>query len=254
MRDRARVSIRGHRGQLEVESRLGEGTWGRGINVQDGTVTLVDFMPLSDDPEKVDVIRLVRGVSGRIAIRMELALRFGYGKTVPWVRRRDYGIHAVAGPDAVERPAAISLGRRPTFYEDAEVSLLVTADGFWRRGHMVPMKPVADAAAEASPSVRHLLVVPRLGIDVPWSPGRDRRWDDCMAAAAPGGDPERTDAEDPLMIIYTSGTTGRPKGALHAHCGFPMLTCWNPTAGSCPRASKRFCRAKRHVWKPCGGV
>ena len=72
------------------------------FETEDGTATVVDFMPLSDDPEKVDVIRLVRGVSGRVSMRMELALRFGYGKTVPWVRRRDYGIHAVAGSDAVE--------------------------------------------------------------------------------------------------------------------------------------------------------
>lgn len=72
------------------------------FETEGGTASLVDFMPLSEDPEKVDVIRLVRGVSGRVAMRMELALRFGYGKTVPWVRHRDYGIHAVAGPDAVE--------------------------------------------------------------------------------------------------------------------------------------------------------
>jgi GH15 family glucan-1,4-alpha-glucosidase len=74
-----------------------------------GTATLVDFMPLSDDPEKVDVIRIVRGVSGRVTMRMELALRFGYGKTVPWVRRRDYGIHVVAGPDAVELVTPVPL-------------------------------------------------------------------------------------------------------------------------------------------------
>ncbi len=66
-------------------------------------------MPLSDDPDKVDVIRLVRGVSGRVKMRMEIALRFGYGKTIPWVRRRDYGIHAVVGPDSVELVTPISL-------------------------------------------------------------------------------------------------------------------------------------------------
>lgn len=79
------------------------------FETEDGVVTLVDFMPLSDDPEKVDIIRLVRGVSGRITMRMELALRFGYGKTVPWVRHRDYGIHAVAGPDAVELVTRVPL-------------------------------------------------------------------------------------------------------------------------------------------------
>ncbi|MDN5752684.1 MAG: glycoside hydrolase family 15 protein [Nitrosospira sp.] len=79
------------------------------FETDDGRVTLTDFMPLSGDPEKVDVIRLVRGVSGRVTMRMEIALRFGYGKNIPWVRRRDYGIHAVAGPDAVELVTPVPL-------------------------------------------------------------------------------------------------------------------------------------------------
>jgi GH15 family glucan-1,4-alpha-glucosidase len=79
------------------------------FETEGGTVTLTDFMPLSDDPDKVDVIRVVRGVSGRVKVRMELALRFGYGKNVPWVRRRDYGLHAVAGPDAVELVTPVPL-------------------------------------------------------------------------------------------------------------------------------------------------
>ncbi|MGE4218042.1 MAG: glycoside hydrolase family 15 protein [Alphaproteobacteria bacterium] len=79
------------------------------FETETGSAALVDFMPLSDDPAKVDVIRLVRGIKGRVAMRMELALRFGYGKTVPWVRRRDYGIHAVAGPDAAELVTPVPL-------------------------------------------------------------------------------------------------------------------------------------------------
>jgi GH15 family glucan-1,4-alpha-glucosidase len=68
----------------------------------DGEALLIDFMPLTDDERKVDVVRIVRGISGTVALRMELILRFAYGTAVPWVRRRDYGISAVAGPDAVE--------------------------------------------------------------------------------------------------------------------------------------------------------
>jgi GH15 family glucan-1,4-alpha-glucosidase len=67
-----------------------------------GEVALIDFMPLTDDEDKVDVVRIVRGMSGEMPMRMELILRFDYGQTVPWVRRRDYGLSAVAGPDAVE--------------------------------------------------------------------------------------------------------------------------------------------------------
>jgi len=67
-----------------------------------GEAALVDFMPLTDDEEKVDVVRIVRGVRGEVELRMELILRFNYGQAVPWVRRRDYGLSAIAGPDAVE--------------------------------------------------------------------------------------------------------------------------------------------------------
>jgi GH15 family glucan-1,4-alpha-glucosidase len=67
-----------------------------------GVATLYDFMPLSDDEERVDVARIVRCEHGHVDFDMDLVLRFNYGQAVPWVRRRDYGISAVAGPDAVE--------------------------------------------------------------------------------------------------------------------------------------------------------
>ena len=105
---------------------------------------------------------------------------------------------------------------------DAEATLLVTADGFRRRGQVVAMKATADAAAAAAPSVRHLLVVPRLGQTVSLQDGRDHLWPDLVGRQPDACDTVRTDAEDPLMIIYTSGTTGRPKGAVHTHCGFPI--------------------------------
>jgi GH15 family glucan-1,4-alpha-glucosidase len=68
----------------------------------EGTVTLTDFMPLTEDEEKIDVVRIVDGVSGRVRMNMELVLRFNYGQAAPWVRHRDYGLSAVCGPDAIE--------------------------------------------------------------------------------------------------------------------------------------------------------
>lgn len=105
---------------------------------------------------------------------------------------------------------------------DCEARLLITADGFLRRGSVVPMKEVADAAAAQAASVERVLVYPRLGREVPWTEGRDVRWEDALAGQPRVRPTERTDAEDPYMIIYTSGTTGRPKGALHTHDGFPI--------------------------------
>ena len=74
-----------------------------------GTVQVLDFMPLSDEDEQVDVMRIVRGVRGTVDMGMELILRFNYGQAVPWVRRRDYGLSAIAGPDAVELHTPVAL-------------------------------------------------------------------------------------------------------------------------------------------------
>ncbi len=116
---------------------------------------------------------------------------------------------------------------------DADASLLVTADGFWRGGKRVPMKTVADAAVAAAPSVRHVLVVQRLGdlpagtpdnptTTRPTSPLSETAWSSIVPRQSDRFETERTEAEDPVMLIYTSGTTGRPKGAVHTHCGFPI--------------------------------
>ena len=107
---------------------------------------------------------------------------------------------------------------------DCEASVLITADGFLRRGAWVPLKAVADEAVAAVPSVRRVVVVRRAGeaIETPWTPGRDAWWDDPVegeSSATVGGD---VDPETPYLLIYTSGTTGRPKAAVHVHGGFPI--------------------------------
>jgi len=67
----------------------------------DGAATLIDFMPFSDDERCVDVVRMVRADHGRVTMRMELTMRFGYGRTIPWVRKTDVGLTAIDGPDAL---------------------------------------------------------------------------------------------------------------------------------------------------------
>lgn len=109
-----------------------------------------------------------------------------------------------------------------TRLSDCDARLLITADGFFRRGKIVPMKSTADAAAALAPSVEHLLVYRHAGNEVAWQPERDRWWHEALADQPTTYATEQTAGDDPYMIIYTSGTTGRPKGAVHTHAGFPI--------------------------------
>ena len=104
--------------------------------------------------------------------------------------------------------------------QDAEAKVLITADGSYRRGVAVDMKAIADEAAEASPSVRSVVVWNRLDADVVWNPPRDVRWDELLQGNPGRFETERLPAEHPLLLAYTSGTTGRPKGSVHVHGGF----------------------------------
>jgi acetyl-CoA synthetase len=113
--------------------------------------------------------------------------------------------------------SATALGAR---IADAEAKLLITADGQFRRGKPAPLKEAADQAVADANTIEHVLVVKRIGIDVPWTQGRDLWWHDVVEQASPEHNAEAFDAEHPLFLLYTSGTTGKPKGIVHTSGGY----------------------------------
>jgi acetyl-CoA synthetase len=107
---------------------------------------------------------------------------------------------------------------------DAQAKVLITADGGWRRGNVVPLKVNSDEALADAKSVEQVVVVRRTGHEVPMERGRDHWYHELMASASPDCPPEPMDAEDPLFILYTSGSTGKPKGVLHTTGGYSVYT------------------------------
>lgn len=106
--------------------------------------------------------------------------------------------------------------------QDCDARLLITADGFWRRGKEVALKDVADRAMARLPGIEHCLVISHTGRSCTWDNARNRWWHDLVVAGGPPVETVPTAADDPYMILYTSGTTGRPKGSVHIHAGFPI--------------------------------
>ena len=103
---------------------------------------------------------------------------------------------------------------------DAEAKLLITADGAWRRGQVVPLKESADTALGETPSIEKCLVLRRTGQDIPMVDGRDVWWHDLVPDQPADCPCERMDAEDLLYLLYTSGTTAKPKGIMHTTGGY----------------------------------
>jgi len=103
---------------------------------------------------------------------------------------------------------------------DAESKVVITTDGFYRRGKPLPLKPNVDEATANTPSVKKIVVVKRAGINVPMKEGKDVWYHDLVAKQSDVCESEKMDSEDRLFILYTSGTTGKPKGIEHVHGGY----------------------------------
>jgi len=157
-----------------------------------------------------------------------------YMPMVPEVVSILYGCFAV-GAIAVPIFSGFGVDATATRIDDAEPSVLFTADGFYRRGSEIRLKGTADEAIAAAGHVEAVVVYDRLGTrgegdadaeaaeggdhDIPWTDGRDRWWTDAVETQPDEFETRELDADQGSMLLYSSGTTGEPKGIVHTHAG-----------------------------------
>src|SRR5262249_51716946 len=104
---------------------------------------------------------------------------------------------------------------------DAGAKLVITADGGWRKGQVVPLKANVDAALPHMPTVEKVVVLTRTGSDVKLG-SKDIAWAELVNKQSATCEPEWVESEHPLFILYTSGSTGKPKGVLHTTGGYAV--------------------------------
>ena len=104
--------------------------------------------------------------------------------------------------------------------EDSGATLVVTADGGWRRGKVVALKPVVDEALVKYTKVSRVIVYQRCGNEIAMDASRDAWWHDEVAEVSSKHTAQAFDSEHPLFVLYTSGSTGKPKGILHTSGGY----------------------------------
>ncbi len=109
--------------------------------------------------------------------------------------------------------------------QETQARYLITADGYYRRGKVIELKEKADEGVKDT-DVEKVIVVERLGREIPWKKSRDLHYGDLVKKESPRHDPVIMDAEDPAFILFTSGSTGKPKGVVHVHGGYTVQAYW----------------------------
>ena len=178
---------------------------------EDGTQRALTYRQLN-----TEVCRLASALTG-----MGITAGDRIGMYMPMVPETAIALFACFKIGATAIPTFSAFGAEAVAVRlnDAKAKVLFTADAGRRRGKVIPIKTEADRAVEKVPSIETVIVYPRVGIDVPWTPGRDRWWTDVLDGQPGELQTTRLEAEAWAMIMYTSGTTGRPKGTISTHAG-----------------------------------
>jgi acetyl-CoA synthetase len=182
---------------------------------EDESSTKLTFEELGSEVDKLAAALRAQGIGPGDAVAVFM----------PMIAEAVISAYAIAKVGALYLPvfSGFAAGAIRSRFEDAEVKVVLTASGSWRKGKPAQLKPTLDEALEGLQSVRCVAVLGRPGLpNVSMTQGRDVTWEQFLAAGegTDGRTAADTASEDVWMLAYTSGTTGRPKGAVHVHGGF----------------------------------
>jgi acetyl-CoA synthetase len=202
---------------------------------EDGEVREVTFYDLQRTANRVANVLEDRGVGRGDTVGIFMPM-------IPEVVAALYGCFKV-GSVAVPIFSGFGVDATATRLADPECSVLLTADGFYRRGEPVRLKETADAAVAETDCVDHVVVYDRLGSsedDLSWHDGRDEWWDESVGAASDAYDTASLPSDQESMLLYSSGTTGKPKGIVHTHAGVQVQTAKEIHFGFDQKPADRF--------------
>jgi len=181
---------------------------------EDGQVRTLSYLELSQEVNRFanGLRRLGVGVGDTVGLFLPMSLEAAIAAlAVVRIGAIFSPLFAGFGPEAVA-----------TRLQDCGAKVLITADGFPRRGRTIPMKQIVDQALAECPTVRRVVVVRRLGVEIRWDGGRDCWWHELVAGESSELVAEPGEADRPCLILHTSGTTGRPKGTVLTHAGIAV--------------------------------
>jgi acetyl-CoA synthetase len=218
---------------LEGKINISENIFEKNIlgwkNIKDKVALIWEPEPLSEKPVKIKYKELLSQVNKLANALKRLGVKKGDRVAIylPMIPEVIISMLACTRIGAVHSVvfSAFSSNSLKARLEDTKAKILITADGYWRRGQVVELKNNADEAIKGT-DVEKVIVVKRMGNKIYWDKEKDLWFYEIVSKESDVCESEEMDSEDLLFILYTSGSTGKPKGIMHTCGGYTVQTYW----------------------------